>query len=456
MAGAGADPDPADWGGSLLYSLLAFVFVLGVLVFVHELGHFVVARLIGVRVITFCIGMGPKLLRLKRGGTEYAIALLPIGGYVKMAGENPDEPHTGAADEFLSRPKWDRFRILIAGPVMNVVLSIVLMTVVLAQGAQVPIFESDPVDVAVVTKGSPAERGGIRPGDRITRVGSQRTDTWEDFFIAIGGRAERDVAITLLREGRETVVTVKPEAQTKMRIGGIGVLPRVHPSIRSLEADGPADKAGIKVDDVVLALNGEPIVFSDQLSAEIRKHPDEQITLTVQRAGATLDIRVIPRRRGEIGLIGIGIQDPVRMVQPGLLGAAKMSLERNVQFAGVIIQTLRGLATRETSASQLMGPVAIARMSGDYAAAGWIALLAFMAMLSLNLGLLNLLPIPVLDGGHIFIMAVEGLVRRDLSMKMKERLMLAGFVVLMVLMVTVMYNDLARISFFDGLLPGGR
>jgi len=440
----------------LLHSILAFVFVLGVLVFVHELGHFVVARLLGVRVITFCIGMGPKLLKFRRGETEYAIALLPIGGYVKMAGENPDEPHTGAADEFLTRPKWDRFRILVAGPAMNVALSLVLMTVVLAQGAQVPVFESDPVDVAVVTKGSPAEQGGIKPGDRIIKVGSRRTATWEDFFLAIGGRAERDVAITVLREGRETVVTVKPEAQTKMRIGDIGVLPKVHPSIRSLEANGPAARAGFKVEDVVLALNGEPIVVSGQLSAEIRKYPEQQITLTVQRAGATLDIPVVPRRQGEIGLIGIGIQDPYRTIQPSVLGAMKMSVDRNVQFAGLIVQTLHGLLTRETSPSQLMGPVAIAQMSGDTAAAGWIPLFTFMAMLSLNLGLINLLPIPVLDGGHIFIMAVEGLVRRDLSLKMKERLMLAGFVVLMVLMVTVMYNDLARISFFDRFMPGSR
>jgi regulator of sigma E protease len=440
----------------LLHSILAFVFVLGVLVFVHELGHFVVARLLGVRVITFCIGMGPKLLKFRRGGTEYAIALLPIGGYVKMAGENPDEPHTGAADEFLTRPKWDRFRILVAGPAMNVALSLVLMTVVLAQGAQVPVFESDPVDVAVVMKDSPAEQGGIKPGDRIIKVGSRRTATWEDFFLAIGGRAERDVAITVLREGREQVFTVKPEAQTKMKIGDIGVLPKVHPSIRSLEANGPAARAGFKVEDVVLALNGEPIVFSGQLSAEIRKYPEQQITLTVQRAGATLDIPVVPRRQGEIGLIGIGIQDPYRTIQPSVLGAMKMSVDRNVQFAGLIVQTLHGLATRETSPSQLMGPVAIAQMSGDTAAAGWIPLFTFMAMLSLNLGLLNLLPIPVLDGGHIFIMAVEGLARRDFSLKVKERLMLAGFVVLMVLMVTVMYNDLARISFFDRFIPGSR
>jgi len=440
----------------LLNTLIAFIFVLGVLVFVHELGHFLVARLLGVRVITFCIGMGPKLLKFTRGGTEYAVAALPIGGYVKMAGENPDEPHTGAADEFLSRPKWDRFRILVAGPVMNVLLSVALMTVVLAQGAQVPIFENDPVDIAVVVKGSPAERGGILAGDRIIKVGSQKTPTWERFFIAIGGRAERDVPITVVRQGRETVMTVTPEAQTKLKIGDIGVLPNVHPGIRSLEGNGPAAKAGLKVGDTVLALNGEPISFSGQLSAEIRKHPDEEITLRIERAGSALDIRVTPRRQGQIGLIGIGIQDPFREITPSVFGAFELSLKRNVQFAGLIFQTIGGLMTRETSPNQLMGPVAIAQMSGDYAAAGWIALFTFMASLSLNLGLLNLLPIPVLDGGHIFIMAVEGLVRRDLSMKTKERLMLAGFMVLMLLMVTVVYNDLARIGWFDRLIPGSR
>jgi regulator of sigma E protease len=438
----------------LINSLFAFVFVLGVLVFVHELGHFLVARMLGVRVITFCIGMGPKLLKLTRGGTEYAIAAFPIGGYVKMAGENPDEPQTGASDEFMSRGKWDRFRILVAGPAMNIILSVGLMTIVLAQGAQVPIFEDKPVDVAVVTKASPAERGGILTGDRIIKVGSQGVATWQQFYFAIGGRSDRDVPITLLRQGRETVVTVRPEAQTKMQIGDIGVLPDVHPSIRSVEAGGPAAKAGVKVDDVVLALNGEPIVFMGQLSAAIRKRPEVPITLTVERAGAPIEIVVTPRRQGEIGLIGIGIQDPFKLVKPGPLGAVRLSIERNVQFAGLIVRTVGGLLTRETSPKQLMGPVAIAQMSGDFAAAGWIALCSFMASLSLNLGLLNLLPIPVLDGGHIFIMTVEGLVRRDLSVKMKERLMMAGFVVLMLLMVTVVYNDLARISWFERLMPG--
>jgi regulator of sigma E protease len=176
----------------------------------------------------------------------------------------------------------------------------------------------------------------------------------------------------------------------------------------------------------------------------------------VKRGAEELDIVATPRRQGSVGIIGVGILDPFKLVQPGPLEAVQLSLEKNVEFGGMILQVLGGLFTRETSPRQLMGPVAIAQMSGDYAAAGWIALFTFMASLSLNLGLLNLLPIPVLDGGHIFIMSVEGLVRRDFSFKVKERLLFAGFVVLMMLMVTVVFNDLSRLTWVERLMPGGK
>ena len=439
-----------------LNSVVAFVFVLGVLVFVHELGHFLVARWLGVRVITFSIGFGPKLLKYRRNDTEYCISAFPIGGYVKMAGDNPDEPLSGSPGEFLARSRWDRLRILVAGPVMNILLAVALMWAVLAQGAQVPAFLDAPVVVGAVSPKSPAESGGIKPGDRITRVGSYPVATWEDFYLAIGGRANRAVPITLVREGRDTVITVTPVGQTKMQVGDIGVLPNVHPSISTIERGGPAEKAGFKTGDAVTAANGETIVFSHQLSATIRKFPDLPMTLRVARNGSPLDITVTPRRQGSVGVIGIGILDDFKVVQPGVVGALGMSVERNIQFSGLIARTLGGLFTRETSPTQLMGPVAIAQMSGDRAALGWMALLEFMASLSLNLGLLNLLPIPILDGGHIFIMAIESVARRDFSLKVKERMMMVGFVALMLLMVTVVFNDLSRFTWFSRFVPGGR
>ncbi len=436
----------------MLTTILAFVFVLGVLIFVHELGHFLAARRIGVRVITFSLGFGPKVVSFRRGDTEYAVSAIPLGGYVKMAGESPDDPRSGKDDEFLSKTKWQRFQVLIMGPAMNVLLAIVLMWVVLLQGAQVPAFIDQPPVIGSVAEGSPAERGGIARGDRIVRVSGREVATWEDFSIAIGTKANREVPVELVRDGRTLTVRVTPDPQTKYEVGDIGVFPNVHPSVLGVVKGDPADRAGLRPGDVVLAVNGEPMSVSQQLSNAIAGHPGEPITMTIRRGGQSRDVQVIPEKRGTKGIIGISIGEELKTIDPGPLQALKMSLQRNYEFSGLIFQTLGGLLTRETSPKQLMGPVAIAQLSGEYAAAGFIALLSLMASISLNLGILNLLPIPVLDGGHIFIMAIEGLARRDFSAKVKEQLLLAGFFLLMILMVTVIYNDLTRIQWVERLM----
>jgi len=202
----------------------------------------------------------------------------------------------------------------------------------------------------------------------------------------------------------------------------------------------------------VVSFNGQTINYGAQLTDAISKHPNETVVFGVQRGGVHQDIRVRPILQGKKGRVGISILDEFKTVQLGPVAAARMSLQRNYEFGGLIFQTLVGLLTRETSPRQLMGPVAIAQLSGESAALGWIALFSLMASISLNLGILNLLPIPVLDGGHIFIMALEGLARRDFSAKVKESMLLAGFAVLMVLMVTVIYNDLTRIQWIQKLM----
>ena len=209
----------------------------------------------------------------------------------------------------------------------------------------------------------------------------------------------------------------------------------------------------MKTDDVVVAVNDQPITFSYQLKEAIAKHPEEQITLKLRRDGQPLTIAATPAKNGKEGLLGIGIGDETIKIKPGVGDAIKISVQKNVEYAGLIFQTLWGLATRETSPKQLMGPVAIAQLSGESAQMGLIAMLTLMASLSLNLGLLNLMPIPVLDGGHIFIMALEGIARRDFSVRVKEKMLLAGFVVILMLMVTVIYNDLTRISWIERLMP---
>jgi regulator of sigma E protease len=422
--------------------------MLGVLIFVHELGHYMMAKRLGIRVLTFSLGFGPRIIGFTRGDTEYCISAIPLGGYVKMAGETPDEPRTGARDEFLSRSKWERFQVLIMGPVMNLALAVVLTTGVLVNGAEVPAYENQPPVVAALASGSPAEKAGIRQGDRIMAVAGQAVSTWEDVFLKVGTRPNRDVAITVSRDGQTLHLWAKTSAD-ESAMGELGALPKVHPQVADLTPGSPAERAGVKRGDVVLAINGEQMWTRTQLVQTISKHANQAIAMLVRRDGQQVQLKPTP---GPEGKIGIAIDNETRVIKPGFLGAIKLSIEKNIQFAGLIYQTVGGLLTRETSPKQLMGPVAIAQMSGRYAELGLLPYLLLMASISLNLGLLNLLPIPVLDGGHIFIMAIEGIARRDFSMKVKEKMLLGGFVLLMALMVTVIYNDLTRIQWISRLM----
>jgi len=434
-------------------TLLAFAFVLGVLVFVHELGHFMMARWHGVRVLTFSLGFGPKLLSMRRGDTEYCVAAIPLGGYVKMAGENTEDERTGADDEFLSKSKWQRFQILIMGPVMNLLLAVVLLWVVLMQGAQVAAFQDQPVVIGVVQAGSPAEQAGLRPGDRVVSVAGSETATWDQFFLAIGTRPDRDTELVVLREGLEVRTTVRPNATTRYEVGDVGVLPDVYPSIGTVNPGDPADRAGLRSGDELLAVAGERVVFAQHVSEAISKNAGRPIDIRIRRDGAEQTVTVTPVQRGDIGMIGVSLANATRTFQPGALEAVGLSVERNIEFAGLILKTVWGLIVGETSPRQLMGPVGIAQLSGESAQLGWVALFALMATISLNLGLLNLLPIPVLDGGHILIIALEAVARRDFSMQVKEKLFLGGFALLMLLMVTVIYNDLTRIAWVEQFMP---
>jgi regulator of sigma E protease len=434
-------------------TLLSFLFVLGVLIFVHELGHFLAARRLGVRVLTFSLGFGPKILKTTRGDTEYCISAIPLGGYVKMAGESPDDPRSGAPDEFMSKTKWERFQVLIMGPVMNILLAVVVLAIVLAQGAEVPAYDDQPPVIGAVRADSAAARAGLRPGDRILSVAGDDVSTWKDLEIAIGTRPNRSVNVTLDRAGRTESVDVTPTAEGRFEIGNIGVLPDTSPIAREVQPGDPADKAGVKPGDVVVAVNGERVIFPDDLKKAIASRGGMPIDLDIRRNGTPQRITLTPEKRSTGGWIGITIAEATRSFKPGPLEAVRLSVVQNAESSVLIFRTLGGLFTGSTSVRQLQGPVGIAQLSGESAKAGFLQLLTLMAVISLNLGLLNLMPVPVLDGGHILIMALEGVARRDFSMAVKEKMLLAGFVVLMLLMVTVIYNDLTRIPSLQQLMP---
>jgi regulator of sigma E protease len=437
----------------VLLTVLAFAFVIGVLVFVHELGHYLAARRVGVRVLAFSIGFGPRLVGFTRGGTEYKIAAIPLGGFVKMAGETVEDQRSGAPDEFLSKSKWERFQVLIAGPAMNIALAILVLWGVLLQGADIPAYRDMAPVVGAMEADAPARKAGVEVGDRILRIDDRDIATWDDFLITIAGKAKREVQLTIDRGGSSMTLAVTPKALGKYEIGDIGVLPNTHPHVRSVAAGDPADKVGLKNGDVILAINGETVSFARQLSDLISRQKGAEIVVRFSRNGQEQDVRITPVKRSEgLWVIGIGISDQLTHVDPGVFEALRMSLAQNWEASGLIFRTLAGLFTGETSPKQLMGPVGIASLSGESAEAGIIPLLGLLASISLNLGLLNLLPIPVLDGGHILILLLEGIARRDFSMRVKERMLFAGFVLLMLLMVTVIYNDLTRVQWVENLM----
>jgi regulator of sigma E protease len=379
------------------------------------------ARRIGVRVHTFSLGFGPKLLSFRRGDTEYCISAIPLGGYVKMAGENPDDARSGAPDEFLSKTKWQRFQVLVMGPVMNLALAFLVMALVLYQGAQVPAYEQEPVIVGSLTDQSVAKSAGVLPGDHIVRVDGKPVDTWEHFEMAVVGKAKREVTFSIDRGGQPVEVRLVPAAQGKYELGEVGLMPVIHPQIRGITRDSPAQAAGLQTEDVVLTADGEKGISNTRLVEMIKAHEGKPLVLEIKRYGAVQSVTVTPRNIDGIVMIGAQLSGyELRTIEPGPLEALKMSAVQNWTWASMIVQTLGGLFTHSTSVKQLMGPVAIADLSGTAAEQGWVALFSLMAMISLNLGLLNLMPIPVLDGGHIAILAMEGVSRREFSMKVKE------------------------------------
>ena len=427
--------------------------MLGVLIFVHELGHFMMARRIGVRVLTFSLGFGPKILKFTRGDTEYCVSAIPLGGYVKMAGENPEDTRTGADDEFLSKTKWQRFQVLIMGPVMNVVLALVVMAVVLYQGAPVPAYDKHAPVIGVITEGSVAQKVGLQLGDHIRAVNGEAVEDWEDLLMVIATKAGREITLDIDRDGTRLQKQITPVGQGKYELGDIGVGPILNPQVASVNPGEAAEASGLRAGDVILAAGGERNVKYERFIELIKANRDQPLRLEIRRDDVVQQLTVTPKEVDGVVRIGARIDGiELRRAEPSPWGAVKLSAAQNWEWTKMILKTLKGLFTRDTPMNQLVGPVGIAEMSGGAAQAGWLHLFTFMAMISLNLGLVNLMPIPVLDGGHIMILALEGVSRRDFSLKVKEKMLLVGFVLLLTLMVTVIYNDLTRVEWIQKLM----
>ncbi len=428
----------------ILSNILSAALVLGVLIIVHEFGHFAAAKALGIEVQVFSIGFGPRLFGLRRKGTDYRLSALPFGGYVKMLGENPYESLEGRKEEFLSRSKKDQFIVLIMGVALNILLAIVLMTVVFLVGVETPAYlEKEPI-IGWVAPESPAVESDIRPGDLVVSINNKKISTWEELQLVINTSGNQNLSLSLERDGEIITTSLTPQSIPPRDIGYAGLIEPIPPRIHQVETGFPADLVGLKEGDMVVEIEGKPISHFYQLYSIIQEKGEQELTFVISRQGELLRKSITPQKDGEIYRIGIAAPSETVVKRYGPVDALRESLVRNYKMTFLTFEVIEKLVTRELSLRAASGPIEIARFSGAAARRGLIPLLQLIAIISLQLGIINLLPIPVLDGGHLFTLLIEGIIRRNLSLKVKERLMQVGFVIIIAIMGMVIYYDIIK------------
>ena len=435
---------------SFLEDVLAMAVVLSIVVFIHEFGHFATAKLAKFPVEVFSFGFGKRLFGVKWRGTDYRVSALPLGGYVRVLGLGPDESTAvGAAEASaaVSGPRWKRAAILLAGPAMNFVLAIALGAGVFMVGRKVPAYRLQPAVVQSIAPNSAGQAAGFRKGDRIVAIDGKAVENWQDaeFAFAISPRQKLSVAVD--RAGSSLTIPLVPRGVSKFDIGYTGIGPALHPRVGRVLSRSPAEAAGFQSGDVILSVSGETVESVPEVLEAVGRHSPGPETFVVTRKGQTLPLTVSPRKESDGWKIGVSLNvdvpevlekfPPVEAVRQGW-----RSLRTDTQATlGVIVKLFAGRA----SVKQMSGPIAIGQFAGEAAREGFIPLVSLMGMLSLQLGILNLLPVPMLDGGQLAVLLVEGAIRRDFSLRVKERILQFGFVLLVLLMGVVIYNDILKV-----------
>lgn len=430
--------------------IVAAIIGLGIMILVHEWGHFIVARLCGVRVEVFSIGFGNRIFGWKRNGTDFRLAVLPFGGYVRMAGENPAEERTGAPDEFLSQPRWKRLLIILAGPFMNFVLAFAVMWGLFMVGGPVPAYVDKPAQVAGVIPKSPAEKAGIRVGDKIVAIDGSKISSWGDALSNPSILPGNNISITVDRGGNMASLSETVPQNLTYSCDLLGC-PKSAVTVDSLARGEPATKAGLRAGDEITSIDDTAVANRDVLMAIITQSGGKPQTISGVRDGKRFAMTITPiysdpgdggGKRWVIGA-AFGPGDLVHESYP-FWQAGRQSWNKNYDFSAMTVSFVGGLFSGKFSLRDAAGPVGIVKISVQQAKLGMAEFITFLAFLSINLGILNLLPIPILDGGHVLMLAIEGTLRRELSVAVKERFLTAGLIFLLTVIGFVTYFDILR------------
>jgi regulator of sigma E protease len=437
-------------------NILWLLVLIGVMIMIHELGHFWAARYFDVKVEAFSFGFGPRLFGFRRGDTDYRFSLILFGGYVKMAGEQATDENIDDPRAFLAKPRWQRLIIAFAGPFMNVVLAIGLLTgLYMVKYQRVSDADMQAI-IGHVMPDSPAAKAGIQDGDRIVRLDGKQNPNWEDVGLKEVASAFRPMSLTIERGGKRFDTTVTPVLGERSGVGFAGWDERGQIQLAEVTPHLPADQAGLRKGDVLLTVNGQPIHSQIKFQEITRNSGGKPIEIEFERNGQKRQVTVqavFAKVDGppERWMIGVLPQQKLNLITTKLsfVGALNESLRQNAKGATLIVQFLRGIAERRMSPRNITGPIGIGQLAGEAAREGPLAFFLLMSMVSLNLAIFNLLPIPILDGGVILMLLVEMTMQRDLSLSVKEAVFKVGFVCIMVIVAFVIYNDISK------MLPAG-
>jgi len=445
--------------------ILQLAVVLGIMVLVHEFGHFAVAKLCGVRVETFSIGFGKRLFGFHRGGTDYRISVLPLGGYVKMSGDIPGEAPTGDPGEFNAHPRWQRILVALAGPVANFILAIVLLTGAYMLHNEVSNYRGGPAISDYVQSNTPIARTGIQTGDTIVRYDTVENPTWDDIAISTGLNLNQTIRFSYVHNGQRTDTTFfiqsKGDPDSDF-LENLGLFERVQPTpleVSSLSPGLPAEAAGLRPGDKILSIDGIQLHFVLALIAHLQDLAGKPTNLLIQRGDQQFTLQITPiltdTEQGKGYRLGfLAVPPPSHVERQPFVRALRSSLHDNKKSSMLIIEIVRRMFTRQVSVRSLAGPIGIGEQIHQAAALpGWMPIISLMAYISINLGILNLLPIPILDGGMILFLLIESIMRKDVNVQLKERVYQVAFVCIIVFAAFIIFNDITHLPLFAHIKP---
>ncbi len=447
-------------------TVIELLIVLGIMVLVHEFGHFAVAKLCGIRVETFSIGFGKRLFGFHHGGTDYRISILPLGGYVKMAGDNPGEAPSGDPGEFNAHPRWQRMLVALAGPVSNFILAFALMTGVSMLHNEVQEYLSGPATTDYITRDSLAARAGMQPGDTVVHYDNVENPTWEQVSIRSVLNLNQTIPFSFLHNGQRKNTSINVENKgdaEEFSVDKLGFIPKMQQApvgVLSLTGEEtlPAARAGIEPGDQIESIDGLHLHSVSALLAYLQDSAGKPVSLVINRHGSPVPISLTP----VLGDAGDGTRyyqlgfhptkPPVKVERLPLAQAVEASWKFNKKASLLIGEVLHRMFTRQVSVKSLSGPIGIGTQIHEAVQMpGWMPLIGTMALISLNLGIFNLLPIPILDGGMILFLIIESIMRRDVNQQIKERVYQVAFVCLIAFAAFVIFNDITKLGLFSHL-----